>query len=81
MTLTIAIVGGGIGGLAAAIALRQHPGIQVQVYERASEFQEVGALIGLAPNGLRILEKLGVQGVLEDELGWRNPTGTPTFTK
>ncbi|UPK99960.1 hypothetical protein LCI18_010895 [Fusarium solani-melongenae] len=81
MTLTIAIVGGGIGGLAAAIALRQHPGIQVQVYERASEFHEVGALIGLAPNGLRTLEKLGVQGVLEDELGWRNPTGTPTFTK
>ncbi|WAO96224.1 Hypothetical protein NCS54_01389100 [Fusarium falciforme] len=81
MALTIAIVGGGIGGLTAAIALRQHPGIQVQVYERASEFQEVGALIGLAPNGLRTLEKLGVQGVLEDELGWRNPTGTPTFTK
>jgi salicylate hydroxylase len=81
MTLTIAIVGGGIGGLSAAIALRQHPGIQVQVYERASEFQEVGALIGLAPNGLRILEKLGVQGVLEDELGWRNPNETPTFTK
>ncbi|KAL2672236.1 hypothetical protein Neosp_012937 [[Neocosmospora] mangrovei] len=81
MTLTIAIVGGGIGGLAAAIALRQHPGIQVQVYERASEFHEVGALIGLAPNGLRTLEKLGIQGVLEDDLGWRNPTGTPTFTK
>ncbi|KAI8652002.1 hypothetical protein NCS56_01416800 [Fusarium sp. Ph1] len=81
MTLTIAIVGGGIGGLAAAIALRQHPGIQVQVYERASEFHEVGALIGLAPNGLRTLEKLDVQGVLEDQLGWRNPTGTPTFTK
>ncbi|KAM5361000.1 hypothetical protein ACJZ2D_013390 [Fusarium nematophilum] len=81
MTLTVAIVGGGIGGLAAAIALRQHPGIQVQVYERASEFREVGALIGLAPNGLRTLEKLGVHGVLEDDLGWRSPSGIPTFTK
>ncbi|KAH6880006.1 hypothetical protein B0T10DRAFT_531976 [Thelonectria olida] len=81
MTLTIAVVGGGIGGLAAAIALRQHPGIDVQVYERAREFSEVGALIGLAPNGLRTLEKLGVEAVLEDDLGWRNPSGTPTVTK
>lgn len=81
MPLKVAIIGGGIGGLTAAIALRQHPGIQVDVYERASEFQEVGALIGLAPNGLRTLEKLGVQALLEDDVAWRNPSGIPTKLK
>ena len=77
MVLSIAIIGGGVGGLTAAIALRRHPGVRVQVYERTSEFRELGALIGLAPNGLRTLEALGVEDVLGDEAGWRSPNGVP----
>lgn len=53
------IVGGGIGGLAAAIALRR-TGWDVAVYEQASEFTEVGAGIALAANGLAALDQLGV---------------------
>lgn len=77
MPITVAIIGGGVGGLTAAIALKQHPGLQVQVYERTSAFRELGAVVGLAPNGLRTLEKLGVKDVLGDEVGWRNPSGIP----
>ncbi|MET0699090.1 MAG: FAD-dependent monooxygenase, partial [Mycobacterium sp.] len=55
----IAIVGGGIGGLAAALALRAR-GQDVTVYERAAEFAEIGAGLGLAPNSLRLLDGIGV---------------------
>ena len=53
------IVGGGIGGLAAAIGLRR-AGWEVEVYERAPEIREVGAGITLWSNALRALELLGV---------------------
>lgn len=53
------VVGGGIGGLAAAIALRA-AGWDVTVYERASQFTEVGAGITLAANALKALDLLGV---------------------
>lgn len=75
MTLNVAIIGGGMGGLTAAIALRQHPAINVNVYEQATAIQTAGAVIGLAPNGLRTLEKLGV--IVSPEIGWRNPSGIP----
>lgn len=52
------IVGGGIGGLAAAIALHRR-GWRVEVLERAPEFTEIGAGISLWPNALRALEALG----------------------
>ncbi|CAK7198064.1 hypothetical protein SEUCBS139899_000722 [Sporothrix eucalyptigena] len=78
MVLDVAIIGGGVAGLTAAIALRRHPGVRVQVYEQQSPaFREIGALIGLSPNGLRTLEKLGVKGALTDETGWRSPNGVP----
>ena len=54
------IIGGGIGGLATAIALRQI-GHEVEVYERAPLLAEVGAGIGLWANGLRVLDFLGVK--------------------
>ncbi|MFC8127026.1 FAD-dependent monooxygenase [Streptomyces sp. NPDC057302] len=55
------IVGGGIGGLAAAIALHRR-GWRVEVLERAPQFTEIGAGISLWPNALRALEALGLDG-------------------
>ncbi|KAF7547014.1 hypothetical protein G7Z17_g8025 [Cylindrodendrum hubeiense] len=63
----VAIVGGGISGLVTAIALLKHPGVSIQIYERAKEFKEIGASIGLGPNGLRSLEKLGVENALSGD--------------
>lgn len=54
----IAIVGGGIGGLFIANALIAH-GFDVAVYEQAAALGEVGAGVGLAPNGVRHLRRLG----------------------
>ena len=59
MTMTIGIVGGGIGGLAAAIALRR-AGHDVVVFEQAKQFARVGADINLTPNAVRALDGLGV---------------------
>ena len=49
---TVAVVGGGIGGIALAIGLL-HRGIAVQVYESAPAFSEIGAGIGFGPNSVR----------------------------
>jgi 2-polyprenyl-6-methoxyphenol hydroxylase-like FAD-dependent oxidoreductase len=53
------VVGGGIGGLAAGIALRR-VGIEVTVLEQARELETVGAGLGLAANAVQALERLGV---------------------
>ena len=53
------IVGGGIGGLATALALSKE-GRPVHVLERSPEFGEIGAGLQLAPNATRILARLGV---------------------
>ncbi len=53
------VAGGGIGGLAAAIALGRR-GWDVEVLERSPEFGEVGAGISLWPNALRALDALGL---------------------
>src|SRR6478735_3515865 len=59
MTLRAVVIGGGLGGTAAAVAMTQ-AGIDVRVYEQAQQLAEVGAGVSLAPNGLRMLERLGV---------------------
>jgi 2-polyprenyl-6-methoxyphenol hydroxylase-like FAD-dependent oxidoreductase len=59
MSKRLLIVGGGIGGLAAALALHR-AGLDVTVFERAPAFQEVGAGISLWPNATRVLQSLGV---------------------
>ncbi len=53
------IVGAGIGGLAAGLALR-HAGWSVRIFERARDVREVGFALLLAPNAIAALEELGV---------------------
>ena len=61
--LRIVIIGAGIGGLAAAVALRQR-GFEIALYERVAKLDEVGAGLQIGPNGVKVLRALG----LEDEL-------------
>ncbi|MBX9824019.1 MAG: FAD-dependent monooxygenase [Xanthobacteraceae bacterium] len=63
MTLRVVIIGAGIGGLAAAHALRLH-GIEVDLYERASELGEVGAGLQIGPNAFKVLRALGLEDPL-----------------
>ena len=60
----IAIVGGGIAGLTAALALVRE-GIDVEVYEQAPELKEVGAGVQISSNGTRVLYALGLQEAVE----------------
>jgi 2-polyprenyl-6-methoxyphenol hydroxylase-like FAD-dependent oxidoreductase len=57
--MRVVIIGGGIGGLAAALALRRE-GFEPLVYERAPALLEVGAAIAVWPNAFRVLEHLGL---------------------
>src|SRR4051812_12726282 len=59
----IAIIGAGIGGLTAAVALRQR-GFEVQIYERAAKLDEVGAGIQVGPNAVKVLHALGFADAL-----------------
>ncbi|UFN48534.1 FAD-dependent monooxygenase [Roseomonas sp. OT10] len=61
----IGIIGGGIGGLAAAIAL-QRAGRDVLVFEQARQFSRVGADINLTPNAVRALDGLGIGAALRE---------------
>ncbi|MFI6951297.1 FAD-dependent monooxygenase [Streptomyces sp. NPDC050422] len=57
--LRIAVVGGGIGGLAAALSIAR-AGHHVTLLEQAAQFGEIGAGLQLAPNASQALEELGV---------------------
>ena len=60
----ILIAGGGIAGLTAALALLRR-GIDVDVYEQASELREIGAGLQIGPNGSLVLIELGLEDRLE----------------
>ena len=60
----ILVAGGGIGGLAAALALALK-GRRVRVLEKAAEFGEIGYGIQMGPNVARMLDRLGVLKALE----------------
>jgi 3-hydroxybenzoate 6-monooxygenase len=69
----VLVVGGGIGGLAAALALSQR-GFAVEVFEQSAEIGEIGAGLQLGPNGFAALDALGIgerargRAVFTDEL-------------
>ena len=64
----ILVVGGGIGGLAAALALeRQHA--EVIVCEQSPKLSEIGAGIGLAPNAIKALRALGLEAKI-NAIAW-----------
>jgi salicylate hydroxylase len=73
----IAIVGAGLGGLAAAIALRRQ-GFEVRVYEQAPELAEFGAGINISPNSVKFFHAVGLAEKLHTissepiGLTWRN---------
>ncbi|TCC20923.1 FAD-dependent oxidoreductase [Kribbella speibonae] len=76
---TAIVVGAGIGGVTAAVAL-QRRGWQVTVLERAPELGEVGAGISVWPSAVAVLEELGVKGVEKASVqskpaGMRKPDG------
>jgi salicylate hydroxylase len=71
--MRVAIVGGGIGGVAAANALLQR-GIDARVYEQASALTEIGAGLALQSNGIRMLRRLGFDAEVQRWGGrWRDP--------
>lgn len=53
--IEVAIVGGGIAGLTTAVGLQKYPHINVQIYESAHKFGEVGAGVVLGPNSQRAM--------------------------
>lgn len=59
----IAIVGGGIGGLFAALSIEHHcglDGIQIDIYEQAPAYGEIGTGVGIGPNAAELVKKLGL---------------------
>ena len=82
-----AIIGGGIGGLTTAIALRKI-GFEVSIYERAGELKEVGSGMSLWPNAVRslnqidpdILSRIATRGRLLRRLLMKDAGGEPIKT-
>ena len=76
----IAIIGGGIGGLTAALALK-HFGFQSEVFEQAPALLDVGAAIAIWPNAMRVLERLRLSEKILEKAGvmeaieWRDKNG------
>lgn len=82
----VLVVGGGIGGLANALALVRK-GLKVRLLERAAEFGEVGAGLQIAPNGTRVLRSWGLLdevtslGVEPDNLVMRDAVDGSVLTR
>ncbi|MFF6812847.1 FAD-dependent monooxygenase [Streptomyces sp. NPDC012403] len=68
------VIGGGIGGLTAAVALHRR-GVRVTVLERAGSLEPVGAAISLAPNALRGLDVIGLGDDIRALSAWQGDGG------
>ena len=64
----VAIIGGGIGGLTAALSL-QHFGVPVRVFEQARALREIGAGVTVTPNAMSALDFLGIGTALAEQAG------------
>jgi 2-polyprenyl-6-methoxyphenol hydroxylase-like FAD-dependent oxidoreductase len=62
-SLPIVVVGAGIGGLAAALAIARR-GFDVQIIEQAREFKEIGAGVQFGPNAYKMMERLGLRDAI-----------------
>lgn len=96
MAISVAIIGAGMGGLAAALCLRR-VGIDVTVYEQASRFSRLGAGIQQSPNAVKVLRQVGLEPALRavafepaaamnrasdtGELLWERPMGAASEAK
>ena len=69
--------GGGVGGLTLAVALSECPSIEVDIYEAASKFAEIGAGIGMWPRTSKIMEDLGLADDLAT-IATRPPSNEPS---
>ncbi|MBS0976126.1 FAD-dependent monooxygenase, partial [Serratia rubidaea] len=58
------VIGAGIGGLSAAVALKQ-AGIECEVFEAVEEIKPVGAAISIWPNGVKCMQHLGMGEIME----------------
>jgi salicylate hydroxylase len=67
----ILIVGGGLGGLAAAVALGQK-GHRVTILESTAKLQAIGGGIGIPPNSMRVWDYLGLLQRLKDTAGMQS---------
>lgn len=67
----ILIEGGGLGGLAVAIALRQK-GRRVTILESTAKLQTIGGGIGIPPNSMRVWDYLGLLQRLKDAAGMQS---------
>ncbi|KAM0263211.1 hypothetical protein ACHAQJ_001366 [Trichoderma viride] len=77
----IAIVGGGIGGLALAIGLQQYSHIRIKIYEAASEFSEIGAGVFFGANSIRAMSLIhpavgGAYARISTSVGWESKKDT-----
>jgi len=78
--MRIDIIGGGIGGLTTALALRKF-GFEPDVFEQAPDLLDVGAAILMWPNAMRVLHRLGLaetirqQGSKLEQARWLNRDG------
>src|SRR5215470_494582 len=64
MSLKVAVIGGGIGGLSAALQLLK-AGLDVHVYEQAPRITEIGAGLQISPNASRHLLRLGLEAAMD----------------
>ncbi len=73
--LRIAVVGGGIGGLCAVLSLHHHcpeGSIEIDVYEQAPVYKEIGAGLGIGVNAAKLLHQIGVGDAVNQISGHRN---------